>query len=75
VTAGSSIRLQVSNAISVPSLLGRSVASARETLERLELGVQVRQVFDTDGSLVVSQNPGPGSRVAPGSTVTVVSLP
>ncbi|WP_156520640.1 PASTA domain-containing protein, partial [Rhodococcus sp. EPR-157] len=29
----------------------------------------------TDGSLVVSQNPGPGSRVAPGSTVTVVSLP
>ncbi|MET0315682.1 MAG: PASTA domain-containing protein [Rhodococcus fascians] len=24
---------------------------------------------------MVSQTPGPGSRVAPGSTVTVVSLP
>lgn len=75
VTAGSSVRLQVSNAIQVPSLLGRSVGSARETLERLELDVRVRQVFDTDGSLVVSQTPGPGSRVAPGSSVTVVSLP
>lgn len=75
VSAGSTVRLEVSNAVLVPSLLGRSVGSSRETLDRLELGIQVRQVFDTDGSLVVSQNPGPGSRVAPGSTVTVVSLP
>jgi len=75
VTAGSSVELQISNAVSVPSLLGRSVGSARETVQRLGLDVQVRQVFDTDGSLVVSQTPGPGSRVAPGSTVTVVSLP
>nr|WP_296771870.1 Stk1 family PASTA domain-containing Ser/Thr kinase [Rhodococcus sp. (in: high G+C Gram-positive bacteria)] len=75
VTAGSTVQLRVSNAITVPSLLGRSVGSARDTLERLELGVKVRQVIDTDGSLVVTQNPGPGSRVAPGSSVTVVSLP
>ena len=75
VTAGSSVRMQVSNAVTVPSLLGRSAGSAREILERLDLEAQVRQVFDTDGSLVVSQTPGPGSRVAPGSSVTVVSLP
>lgn len=75
VNAGTTVRLQVSNAITVPSLLGRSVGSARDTLDRLALGVQVRQVFDTDGSLVVSQNPGPGTRVAPGSSVSVVSLP
>ncbi|MDJ0393067.1 Stk1 family PASTA domain-containing Ser/Thr kinase [Rhodococcus sp. G-MC3] len=75
VTAGSTVRLQVSTAITVPSLLGRSVGSARTTLEKLELGVKVRQVIDTDGSLVVTQNPGPGTRVAPGSSVTVVSLP
>ncbi len=75
VNAGATVRLQVSNAITVPSLLGRSVGSARDTLDRLALGVQVRQVFDTDGSLVVSQTPGPGTRVAPGSSVSVVSLP
>lgn len=75
VTAGSSVRMEVSNAVTVPSLLGRSAGSARETLERLDLEAQVRQVFDTDGSLVVSQTPGPGSRVEPGSSVTVVSLP
>ncbi|MGA9871364.1 MAG: PASTA domain-containing protein, partial [Rhodococcus sp. (in: high G+C Gram-positive bacteria)] len=75
VRAGTGVRLQVSDAITVPSLLGRSVGSAREQLDRLELGAQVRQVFDTDGSIVVSQTPGPGTRVAPGSTVTVVSLP
>ncbi len=75
VTAGSSVRMEVSNAVTVPSLLGRSAGSARETLEQLDLEAQVRQVFDTDGSVVVSQSPGPGSRVAPGSSVTVVSLP
>lgn len=75
VNAGSTVTLKVSNAITVPSLLGRSVGSARGTLERLELGVQVRQVVDTDGSLVITQNPSPGSRVAPGSSVSVVSLP
>lgn len=75
VTAGSTVQLNISNAITVPSLLGRSVGSARDILQRLELGAQVRQVFDTDGSLVVSQTPGPGTRVAPGSSVSVVSLP
>ncbi|RRQ27594.1 Stk1 family PASTA domain-containing Ser/Thr kinase [Rhodococcus sp. Eu-32] len=75
VTAGTSVRLTVSNSITVPSLLGRSVGSARETVQGLELGFTVRQVVDTDGSLVISQNPSPGTRVAPGSPVSVVSLP
>ncbi|WP_072806327.1 Stk1 family PASTA domain-containing Ser/Thr kinase [Rhodococcoides yunnanense] len=75
VTAGSSIRLTVSNAITVPSLLGRSVGSARDVLQTLELDVKVRQVVDTDGSLVITQNPSPGTRVAPGSSVSLVSLP
>ncbi|SNT22565.1 serine/threonine protein kinase [Rhodococcoides kyotonense] len=75
VTAGSSVRLTVSNAITVPSLLGRSVGSARQTVQGLELDFKVRQVVDTDGSLVISQNPSPGTRVAPGSSVSVVSLP
>ncbi len=75
VRSGSTAVLEVSNAVTVPSLLGRSVGSARSTLETLGLTIDVRQVVDTDGSLVITQSPGAGSRVEPGSEVMVVSLP
>lgn len=75
VRSGSTAVLEVSNAVAVPSLLGRSVGSARTTLETLGLTIDVRQVVDTDGSLVITQSPGAGSRVEPGSEVMVVSLP
>ncbi|WP_371831343.1 Stk1 family PASTA domain-containing Ser/Thr kinase [Rhodococcoides kroppenstedtii] len=75
VTAGTAVTLRVSTAVPVPSLLGRTVGSAREELERLGLDVRVRQVTRTDRSLVISQTPGPSERVAPGGTVTLVSLP
>ncbi|MCJ0893480.1 Stk1 family PASTA domain-containing Ser/Thr kinase [Rhodococcus sp. ARC_M5] len=75
VRSGSTAVLEVSNAVTVPSLLGRSVGSARTTLEALGLPIDVRQVVDTDGSLVITQSPGAGSRVEPGSEVMVVSLP
>ncbi|MGV8872754.1 MAG: Stk1 family PASTA domain-containing Ser/Thr kinase [Rhodococcus sp. (in: high G+C Gram-positive bacteria)] len=75
VRSGTTAVLEVSNAVTVPSLLGRSVGSARTTLETLGLAIDVRQVVDTDGSLVITQSPGPGSHVEPGSEVRVVSLP
>lgn len=75
VTAGSTVTVQVSTAVTVPSMLGRTVASAREELERLGLDVTVRQVTRTDRSLVISQSPGQGDRVEPGGTVTLVALP
>ncbi|WP_051048030.1 Stk1 family PASTA domain-containing Ser/Thr kinase [Rhodococcus sp. AW25M09] len=75
VKSGTTAVLEVSNAVTVPSLLGRSVGSARTTLETLGLTIDVRQVVDTDGSLVIGQSPGAGSRVKPGSEVKVVSLP
>lgn len=75
VTGGSTVDLQISTAVGVPSLLGRTVGSAREELERLGLEVVIRQVVDTDSSLVITQNPGPNARVEPGGTVTLVSLP
>jgi serine/threonine-protein kinase len=56
-------------------MLGRTVGSARDELSRLGLDVKVRQVTDTDRSFVISQNPGSGDLVRPGSTVTLVSLP
>ncbi|MFI8565081.1 Stk1 family PASTA domain-containing Ser/Thr kinase [Rhodococcus sp. NPDC078407] len=75
VRSGTTAVLEVSNAVTVPSLLGRSVGSARTTLAALGLTIDVRQVVDTDGSLVITQSPGAGSGVEPGSEVTVVSLP
>ena len=75
VRSGTTAVLEVSNAVTVPSLLGRSVGSARTTLAALGLTIDVRQVVDTDGSLVITQSPGAGSHVEPGSEVMVVSLP
>ncbi|MBY4129812.1 Stk1 family PASTA domain-containing Ser/Thr kinase [Rhodococcus fascians] len=75
VRSGTTAVLEVSNAVTVPSLLGRSVGSARTTLAALGLTIDVRQVVDTNGSLVITQSPGAGSRVEPGSEVMVVSLP
>lgn len=75
VKSGSTAVLEVSTAVTVPSLLGRSVGSARQAVEALGLTIDVRQVVTTNGSLVITQSPGPGSRVEPGSEVMVVSLP
>ncbi|MDI6629116.1 MAG: Stk1 family PASTA domain-containing Ser/Thr kinase [Rhodococcus sp. (in: high G+C Gram-positive bacteria)] len=75
VRSGTTAALEVSNAVTVPSLLGRSVGSARTAVETLGLTIDVRQVVDTDGSLVITQSPGAGSRVEPDSEVMVVSLP
>ena len=75
VDAGTTVTLIVSNAVRVPSVVGQSVSTARADLEGAGLEVQVRQVARTDSSLVISQNPGGGSRVEPGTTVTLVSLP
>lgn len=75
VTAGSTVTLRVSTAVEVPSMLGRTVGSARSELERLGLTVVVRQVAQTDRSLVIAQSPGQGDRVQKGSTVTLTALP
>jgi len=74
VKAGASVVLKVSNAVKVPSLLGRSVAAAKAELDRLGLPYEVRQIVSSDRSLIISQTPGAGDRVAPGSTVTLTSL-
>ncbi|NLG55896.1 MAG: PASTA domain-containing protein, partial [Rhodococcus sp.] len=75
VDAGTAVTLIVSDAVRVPSLVGRSVGAARDELTNLGLEVQVHQVADTNRSFVVRQNPGSGDLVRPGSTVTLVSFP
>lgn len=74
VKAGASVVLKVSNAVKVPSMLGRSVAAAKSELDRLGLRYEVRQIVSSDRSLIISQSPGAGDRVTPGSTVTLTSL-
>ncbi|NLE79062.1 MAG: Stk1 family PASTA domain-containing Ser/Thr kinase [Rhodococcus sp.] len=73
--AGGSATLTVSNAVEVPFLLGRSVDSAREELDRLGLDIKVTQVADTDASLVITQSPNSGNLVKPGSKIRIVSFP
>ncbi|MFD6860181.1 Stk1 family PASTA domain-containing Ser/Thr kinase [Rhodococcus sp. NPDC060090] len=75
VGAGGTVTLLVSNAVKVPSMLGRSVASSREELVRLGLEVDVRQLADSDRSVVIGQSPGAGDRTEPGSTVVLTAVP
>nr|WP_308196992.1 Stk1 family PASTA domain-containing Ser/Thr kinase [Rhodococcus sp. CH91] len=75
VNAGGTVTLLVSNAVKVPSMLGRSVGSARDELTRLGFEVEVRQVADSDRSVVIAQDPGAGRRAEQGSTVTLTALP
>ncbi|MCQ4138084.1 Stk1 family PASTA domain-containing Ser/Thr kinase, partial [Rhodococcus rhodochrous] len=75
VSAGGTVTLLVSNAVKVPSMLGRSVGSARDELTRLGFEVEVRQLGDSDRSIVIGQDPGAGRRTEQGSTVTLTALP
>ncbi|NMN94870.1 Stk1 family PASTA domain-containing Ser/Thr kinase [Antrihabitans stalactiti] len=71
VTAGSEVTLIVSNAVTVPFVIGQSVSSARAKLTDLGLDVNAR----SDAGFVIGQLPGGGSRVKPGSSVNLVSFP
>ncbi|WP_242613371.1 Stk1 family PASTA domain-containing Ser/Thr kinase [Herbihabitans rhizosphaerae] len=66
----------VNNAITVPDVKGMRVADAQKTLADAGLTAQVRHVFvQTDGSQVVSQDPSSESKVAKGTTITLLALP
>ncbi|MEE2059838.1 Stk1 family PASTA domain-containing Ser/Thr kinase [Rhodococcus artemisiae] len=75
VGAGGTVTLLVSNAVKVPSMIGRSVGSSRGELERLGLEVEVRQLAGSDRSVVIGQSPGAGGRTEPGSTVVLTAVP
>ncbi|MFD4183474.1 PASTA domain-containing protein, partial [Rhodococcus sp. NPDC058514] len=75
VGAGASVTLIGSTAVRLPAMHGRSDGSAREELTGLGLVPQIKQVTDSDRSLVLTQSPGPGTRVEAGSTVSLVAVP
>lgn len=78
VQPGTTINADVSggpNAISVPNVVGTSVADARAALEQagLTLGrVAQASVSDTSPGTVVSQNPAAGSQAPQGSAIDIV---
>jgi eukaryotic-like serine/threonine-protein kinase len=79
VDVGSTVTISVSQGpppvVSVPSVLGLDEGSAQAELENAGFSVEVvdETVFlpDNEG-IVLAQDPGPGSEVDPGTTVTIV---
>lgn len=69
------ITVRISSQVPVPSVMGKSVGEARQLLEKLGLRVQVSQLLGGDSSAVISQNPGAGGRVPPGSVVQLTAFP
>ncbi|MGH3435326.1 MAG: Stk1 family PASTA domain-containing Ser/Thr kinase [Sciscionella sp.] len=68
------VNVVVSNAITVPSVLGQSVSDARTQLTQLGLAVDVRQFSSNADSLVLIQSTPPGTRVPPGSAIQISAL-
>ncbi|MEU8894323.1 Stk1 family PASTA domain-containing Ser/Thr kinase [Nocardia sp. NPDC048505] len=75
LNSGDSVTLIVSDAVKIPFLVGSSVGDARQKLVALGFKVQVQSLTDSDTSVVIGQAPGAGSRVEPGSTITLTALP
>ena len=73
--AAAQVQVVVSDLVTVPGLRGRSVGSARTVLEGLGLRVRVSQLVGTDTSLVLGQDVAGGTRVRPGTTVTLTAFP
>ncbi len=73
--ASPAIVLTVSNAVVVPDVTRGDVGTARRQLSDLGLPIDVIALIGASGASVISQNPSGGSRVAPGSTVSVSAFP
>jgi serine/threonine-protein kinase len=69
------VGVQVSNAVSVPPLTGQGGQAATQTLQSMGLQAQVQALAGDPNGQVFAQQPGPGTLVAPGSTVTLDVFP
>lgn len=69
------VTVTMTSRVTVPSVTGMSVGDARSVLRDAGLQVKVNGIFASDKSQVIWQDPGGGSRVKAGSTVTVTALP
>ncbi|KXO89535.1 Stk1 family PASTA domain-containing Ser/Thr kinase [Tsukamurella pseudospumae] len=69
------VTVTMASRITVPSVTGMSVSQARSALRDAGLQVKVNGLFASDKSQVIWQDPGGGSRVSAGSTVTITAIP
>jgi serine/threonine-protein kinase len=72
---GNKVGVQVSNAVSVPSLMGQQAQQAQATLQSMGLQASIQAFAGDPNGQVFTQSPGAGSLVAPGSTVTLGVFP
>jgi len=75
--AGEKVTLRVSGGpaeVEVPKLLGQGIAQAKTAAEQagLELKVQWVSLAETTSNVVLRQDPDPGTKAAPGASVTVM---
>ena len=74
VARDSTVTLLISkgpNLVTVPSVLGLSVADATQTLQAAGFKVRVRSLFGQRSGSVIAQTPGALSQAKPGSTVII----
>ncbi|MET9327064.1 Stk1 family PASTA domain-containing Ser/Thr kinase [Tsukamurella sp. NPDC003166] len=69
------VTVTMASRITVPSVTGMSVSQARSALRDAGLQVKVNGIFASDKSQVIWQDPGGGTRVSAGSTVTITAIP
>ena len=77
VPPGTAVTVQVSSGagtVAVPDVTGQTEGEARAALESagFTVNVQPQSSSDVEAGRVISTNPGPGSELEPGSTVTIV---
>jgi serine/threonine-protein kinase len=75
VEKGSTVTLIVSkgsNQVSVPDVIGRSMADAKAALEGAGLVVSIRYDPHAENGTVLEQDPIPGTRVARGTSVSIL---
>jgi serine/threonine-protein kinase len=68
------VGVYVSNAVSVPSVVGRSIQEAQQILQQAGLQVDLKG-HDRGFGLVIQQDPNPGQLVKTGSRVTLLTIP
>ncbi|QUQ67734.1 Stk1 family PASTA domain-containing Ser/Thr kinase [Kutzneria sp. CA-103260] len=69
------VTVVVSNAVVVPDLSGMSAEDATNTLKGLGLNIDVQGFFGSKHGKVFSQDTPPGTRVKPGTKITVQVFP
>ena len=69
------VTVVVSNAVTVPDLTNMSSDDARDTLKALGLDIDVQGFFGNRNGKVFAQDQPPGSKVKPGSKITVHVFP